>query len=140
MIYRLYNTLFLQLKRKYSQLVCKMLRHWHVQEDRVSTYSMECHCDTCDTSFLNPLWSRSKTRSPQRLTKSARMRSRTPDRMLVSDNFRSMKRLEKLYLVTSEAPAIGQLGILIFFLQKSVCAASLSLSLSLSRFLCVCLS
>ena len=37
------------------------------------------------------------------------MRTKTPDRMPVTDNFRSMKRLEKLYLVTAEAPAIGEI-------------------------------
>ncbi|XP_076445409.1 uncharacterized protein LOC143283150 [Babylonia areolata] len=51
--------------------------------------------------------SRPRTRSPQRLAQSARMRALSSERTPVTDNFRNMKRLEKLYLVTSEAPAIA---------------------------------
>ncbi|XP_070189809.1 uncharacterized protein [Littorina saxatilis] len=62
----------------------------------------------------SPRQSRSRTRSRERLAQSARMRAMTPEKTHITDNFRDMKRLEKLYLVTAEAPATAFLH---FYLQ-----------------------
>ncbi|KAL8571749.1 hypothetical protein ACOMHN_060834 [Nucella lapillus] len=58
----------------------------------------------------SPRRSRSRSSSHHRLAKSAVVRSGSPGRTPVTDNFRNMKRLEKLYLVTSEVPATGNIS------------------------------
>lgn len=52
--------------------------------------------------------SRSRARSPRRPVYSADGRSRGDQRSSSRDNYKAMKRLEKLYTVASEAPGIGE--------------------------------
>lgn len=52
--------------------------------------------------------SRSRARSPRRPAYSADGRSRGDQRSSSRDNYKAMKRLEKLYTVASEAPGIGE--------------------------------